>query len=247
MRAVLLAAGLGTRLRPLTDTVPKCLVPIHGRPLLGIWFDLLFGSGTVDRALVNTHWLAPRVEEFVAASPWRDRVDLVAEPELLGTGGTMVANRAWLDNAPFLVAHADNLTDFDVAGFARAHAMRPEGVAVTMLAFRTDSPRSCGILETDARGIVRAFHEKVENPPGDFANAAVYIFEPEVAEYAASLGKPFVDLSTEVIPEFLGRIQAVETRGYHRDIGNPEALRLAELEWRPLAPAAAMDKGHAVV
>jgi len=247
MRAVLLAAGLGTRLRPLTDTVPKCLVPIHGRPLLGIWFDLLFGSGSVERALVNTHWLAPRVEAFVAASPWRGRVDLVAEPELLGTGGTLVANRAWIGDAPCLVAHADNLTDFDVAGLARAHAARPDGVAVTMLAFRTDSPRSCGILETDSRGIVRAFHEKVENPPGDLANAAVYVFEPEVADVAAGLGKAVVDLSTEVIPRFLSRIQAVETQGYHRDIGNPEALRLAELEWRPPPASATMDKAHAVV
>lgn len=230
MRAILLAAGLGTRLRPLTDTVPKCLVPIHGRPLLGLWFDLLFGSGTVDRALVNTHWLAPQVEDFVAASPWRDRVDLVTEPELLGTGGTVVANRSWIGDAPVLVAHADNLTDFDVAGFVQAHIARPQGVAMTMLAFRTDNPRSCGILDTDARGIVRAFHEKVEDPPGDLANAAVYAFEPEVAAFAAGLGKPFVDLSTEIIPHFLGRIQAVETRRYHRDIGSPEALSLAAVE-----------------
>jgi mannose-1-phosphate guanylyltransferase len=242
MRALLLAAGLGTRLRPLTDTVPKCLVPIHGQPLLGIWFDLLFGSGVVERALVNTHWLAPKVEAFVAASPWRDRVDLVSEPELLGTGGTIVANRGWIGDAPFLVAHADNLTDFDVTGLARAHAARPSGVAVTMLAFRTDSPRSCGILETDGRGVVQAFHEKVENPPGDLANAAVYIFDSEVADRAAGFGRPVVDLSTEVIPLYLGRIQAVETRGYHRDIGNPEALRLAEAEWRTPAPAGSVDK-----
>ena len=242
MRALLLAAGLGTRLRPLTDTVPKCLVPIHGRPLLGLWFDLLFGAGAIDRALVNTHWLAPRVEEFVAASPWRDRVDLVAEPALLGTGGTVLANRAWLGEGPFLVAHADNLTDFDVAGLIAAHAARPAGVALTMLAFRTDAPQSCGILETDAAGRVLAFHEKVANPPGNLANAAVYLFEPEVVAAAASLGRPVVDLSTEVIPRFLGRILAVETPGYHRDIGTPEALAAAEREW-PVA----MDKPQSLV
>jgi len=242
MRALLLAAGLGTRLRPLTDTVPKCLVPICGQPLLGIWFDLLFGSGVVDRALVNTHWLAPAVESFVNASRWRDRVDLVAEPELLGTGGTVVANRGWLGDAAFLVAHADNLTDFDMAGLARAHAARPAGCAMTMLAFRTDDPRSCGILETDARGVVRGFHEKVANPPGNLANAAAYVFEAEVAAFAAALGKPVVDLSTEVIPHFTGRILSVETAGYHRDIGNPEALRRAEAEW-----CAAMDNANPVV
>ncbi|MGH7119752.1 MAG: nucleotidyltransferase family protein [Acetobacteraceae bacterium] len=233
MRAILLAAGLGTRLRPVTDTVPKCLVPIHGRPLLGLWFDLLFESGAVERALVNTHWLAPRVEAFVAASPWRERVDLVMERELLGTAGTIIANRSWFGSAPVLVAHADNLTDFNVSNLIRAHTNRPTGTAITMLAFHTDSPETSGILELDARGVVRAFHEKVADPPGNLANAAVYIFEPEVADFAASLGKRVLDLSTEVIPHFLGSILSVPTRGYHRDIGSPEALRLARAEWRP--------------
>ncbi|WP_439579722.1 nucleotidyltransferase family protein [Elioraea sp.] len=233
MRAVLLAAGLGTRLRPLTEHVPKCLVPVQGRPLLGIWFELLFRGGTIGRALVNTHWLAPQVERFVAASPWAGRVDLVHEGTLLGTAGTLLANRTWIGDGPVLVAHADNLTDLDVGALVAAHAARPSGCALTMLAFRTDAPRSCGIIETDARGIVQAFHEKVEDPPGDLANAAVYVFEPEVMDAAASLGRPVVDLSTEVIPLFVGRILAVEMQGYHRDIGSPEALRLAEAEWRP--------------
>jgi mannose-1-phosphate guanylyltransferase len=79
---------------------------------------------------------------------------------------------------------------------------------------------------------VLAFHEKVANPPGNLANGAVYIFEPEVVEAMASLGKPVVDLSTEVIPGFLGRILCVETDGYHRDIGNPESLRRANSEFK---------------
>jgi mannose-1-phosphate guanylyltransferase len=119
-----------------------------------------------------------------------------------------------------------------VPGLIAAHRGRPAGCMITMLAFRTDSPGSCGILETDTRGIVQAFHEKVEQPPGDLANAAVYVFEPEVIDAAASLGTPVVDLSTQVIPRFTGRILAVETRGYHRDIGSPEALSRAEAEWR---------------
>jgi mannose-1-phosphate guanylyltransferase len=68
MRALLLAAGKGTRLRPLTDTVPKCLVPIHGRPLLAYWLDLLFSDG-IERALITTHWLPEQVRGFVATSP----------------------------------------------------------------------------------------------------------------------------------------------------------------------------------
>lgn len=232
MRALLLAAGMGTRLRPITNTIPKCLVPIHGRPLLDNWFDLLFDAG-IERVLVNTHYLADTVERHVAASPYADRIDLVHEASLLGTGGTVVANRHYFASAPFLLAHVDNLTDFDVLNLLDAHQRRPQAAAMTMLAFRTDDPQSCGILELDGRHLVRAFHEKVDNPPGNLANAAVYILEREVVDHAVSLGKPVVDLQTEVIPSFMGRILAVETNGYHRDIGNPESLRLANLEFNP--------------
>jgi mannose-1-phosphate guanylyltransferase len=223
MRALLLAAGFGTRLRPITDTVPKCLVSIGGRPLLDYWFDLLLPDA-MNRILVNTSYLPDQVRFHVKASKWRDRVDLVHEAALLGTGGTVLANRDWLGNAPFMVAHADNLTDFDASAFVRAHATRPNGCVISMLAFRTDTPRLCGILELDRVGIVRGFHEKVANPPGNLANAAVYIFEPEVVDQIAALGKPVVDLSTEVLPAYIGRIAAVEHHGYHRDIGNLESL-----------------------
>ena len=161
-------------------------------------------EGGIERVLLNTHWLAPQVNDHVAASRWASRIDLVHEDTLLGTGGTVLANRAWFQNRAFLLAHADNLTDFDVAGFIQAHERRPKGHVMTMLGFRTDDPSSCGILELDQQNTVLAFHEKVQNPPGNLANGAVYIFEPEVVEAIASLGKPVVDLSTEIIPELLG-------------------------------------------
>jgi mannose-1-phosphate guanylyltransferase len=171
------------------------------------------------------------VNEFIAASPYSDRVNLVHEPELLGTGGTVWANRDFFKGADFLLAHADNLTDFDVKALMKAHATRPTECAMTMLAFRTDDPRSCGILELDDRSIVTAFHEKVENPPGNLANGAVYVFSPEFIERLAGFAGPFIDLSTEVIPGFIGRILALETVGYHRDIGNAASLSSAEIEF----------------
>jgi len=232
MRALLLAGGLGTRLRPLTNSIPKCLVPIHGKPLLQWWFDLLFPAG-IEAALVNTHYLPQPVRDFVAASPWRDRVTLVHEDELLGTGGTVLRNRDYFGHEAFMVAHADNLTRFDPAAFIGRHRRRPVGCGMTMMTFETDDPRSCGIVEEDSEGIVRAFHEKVADPPGNHANAAVYIFEPEVVYFIAGLGKPVVDLSTEVIPHFIGRIATFHNGGYHRDIGSPESLARAEREFVP--------------
>ena len=235
MKALLLAAGLGTRLRPLTDTIPKCLVPIHGRPLLGYWFDLLLDGG-FERILVNTHYLPDAVRAFVSGSRWRSKVDLVHEANILGTGGTLLANRKWLEGQAFLVAHADNLTRFDAGGFVVSHAARPRDCAITMMTFDTDAPQSCGIVEEQA-GVVVAFHEKVANPPGTRANAAVYIFEPEVLDFLASLGKPVIDLSTEVLPQFLGRIHTFHNTWYHRDIGTLASLALAEREFPGLAGA----------
>ena len=230
MRAALLAAGLGTRLRPLTDRVPKCLVPIRGKPLLAYWLDLLLPAG-IERVLVNTHYLPAAVESFVAQSPWRSRVELVNEAKLLGTGGTLLANAGIFREQPFLVAHADNLTRFDVAGFLRRHATRPAGCAMTMMTFDSDAPQSCGIVEEDAAGIVRAFHEKVTNPPGNRANGAVYVFEPEVLSYIRGVRKSYIDISLDVIPAFLGRICTFHNAVYHRDIGNLQSLALAEAQY----------------
>jgi mannose-1-phosphate guanylyltransferase len=230
MRGLLLAAGKGMRLRPITDTVPKSLVPVHGRPLLDYWLELLFDAG-VERVLINTHWLANKVRDHIECSCWRSRIDLVHEPDLLGTGGTLLANHAYFGEEALLLAHADNLTDFDVGAFMSAHAARPRQCLMTMLAFRTDDPSSCGILEVDERGIVLAFHEKIANPPGNLANGAVYIIEPHVIEDLAAYDRPFVDLSVDVIPGLVNKILAFETTGYHRDIGNAESLQRAHFEF----------------
>jgi mannose-1-phosphate guanylyltransferase len=230
VNALLLAAGRGTRLRPLTERIPKCLVPIRGKPLLEYWLDTLLSIG-IREVLINTHHLAGMVEAFHATSPWRERVTLVYEPELLGTGGTIVANRKFFSREAFLVAHADNLSRFSVRAFQDTHARRPRGAVMTMMTFDTDTPSVCGIVETDAEGLVVRFHEKVMNPPGRRANGAVYVMEPEVVEFIASLGKRVVDLSTEVIPHFLGRIATFHNTEYHRDIGTPDSLRRAEAEY----------------
>jgi mannose-1-phosphate guanylyltransferase len=227
LRALLLAAGLGTRLRPITDKIPKCLVPVHGRPLLSYWFDMLFTDG-VESALVNTHYHAGAVNAFVAESPWCDRVELVYEKQLLGTGGTVLRNREWFAREAFMVVHADNLSRFPVREFIAAHRNRPAVAAMTMMTFDTDAPQTCGIVELDTHGLVQRFHEKVANPPGTRANGAVYIIEPEIVDFIGDLGREFVDLSNDVIPHFLGRIATYHNTGYHRDIGTVESLRKAE-------------------
>lgn len=234
MKAVLLAAGLGTRLRPITDKVPKCLVPIHGKPLLGYWLDMLFASGVIEEVLINTHYLPEAVQAFVQSHPMRDKIKLVPEKNLLGTAGTVLKNRHWLEEKAFLLAHADNLTRFNVQEFIKVHKQRQPGIEITMMTFETDMPQSCGIVEWDKNNIVIGFHEKVLQPPSNQANAAVYIIEPTIFKFLTSLNKEVIDFSTEVLPRHISKMQIFLNFEYHRDIGTPESLRLAELEFQAI-------------
>ncbi len=102
-----------------------------------------------------------------------------------------------------------------------------------MMTFDTTAPETCGIVELDDDDVVRAFHEKVKNPPGNLANGAVYIVSPVVMEFLAGLGKEVIDFSTEVLPHFMGRINTFHNRTYHQDIGTVESLLIARKEYPP--------------
>lgn len=230
MRALLLAAGLGTRLRPITDQIPKCLVEINGRPLLDYWLELL-STGGIRQALVNLHYLPEAVEKFLARSTHSIELTTVYESTLLGTAGTILKNRAYFDRGPVMLIHADNLSSFDVRGFIDRYEQRPVGVEITMMTFHTDAPQTCGIVELDDRGVVWAFHEKVKQPPGNLANGAVYILSPKVIDFIASLNKDVVDFSLEVLPHYMGRINAYHNDVYHRDIGTVQSLMAAQTEY----------------
>jgi mannose-1-phosphate guanylyltransferase len=231
LRALLLAAGLGTRLRPLTDSIPKCLVPIHGRPLLDYWLEMLTEAG-VTPILVNLHYFADRVREYIAGSGYQNDALAVYEEDLLGTAGTLLKNRDFFGEEPIMLVHADNFSSFDVSLFIARHKARPAGCVITMMTFSTPTPESCGIVELDGDGIVQRFHEKVASPPGDLANGAVYILEPEIIDFLAGLSREVIDFSTEVLPHYLGRIYTFHNNTYHRDIGTMESYKKALGEYR---------------
>ena len=223
MRALLLAAGFGTRLRPLTNTIPKCLVPIKGEPLLGIWLRRLSASG-LGPFLVNTHYLSDRVTDYLQSSPYRDQVTVVHEERLLGTAGTLAANIRFFDDQGGLMIHADNYCLADFGAFVQSHKNRPAGCVMTMMTFRTNEPSSCGIVELDERGVVQGFHEKQPNPPGDLANGAIYALGPDLLTLMSTEFSDASEFSTEVLPRLLGRIFTYETSELLVDIGTPERL-----------------------
>jgi len=130
-----------------------------------------------------------------------------------------------------MLLHGDNLSLFDLRAFQDAYTRRPPAVEITMMTFSTSSPETCGIVEVDEAGLARAFHEKVKNPPGNVANAAVYILSPEVFDFLGALGKEVIDFSTEVLPNYLSMMNTFHNDVYHRDIGTAESLMAARREY----------------
>lgn len=226
MRTILLAAGFGARLRPLTHSIPKCLVPVKGKPLLGIWLERLTNQG-YGPFLVNTHYLSQQVEAFIAGSPYRQQVTLMNEPRLLGTAGTLISNLPFLQGNDGLLAHADNYCLADFGAFREAHLKRPTGCDITMMTFLTNNPSSCGIVEVDAEGIVRGFHEKVTDPPGNEANGAIYLLSAKAQVEILQRWPEADDFSNGILPHFVGRIYSYRTREAFVDIGTPESYAFA--------------------
>jgi mannose-1-phosphate guanylyltransferase len=224
-RAVLLAAGLGTRLRPLTDATPKCLVDIGGRCLLDYWLEALARAGVHD-VLVNTHHLREPVVRFLEQARARHglRLEEAWEPQLLGSAGTISANAGWVDGAQTaLIIYADNLSGVPLRELLAFHATHAD--PLTMVLFHADEPRRCGIAELDAEGRICAFVEKPEQPRSDLANAGIYALDASAYREIAALGA--FDLGFDVLPRFVGRMRGWVFDGYHRDIGTLEALAQA--------------------
>lgn len=225
VKALLLAGGLGTRLRPITDTVPKCLVPVAGKPMVDYWFDRLELAG-VTRVLMNTHHHAPLVREHLKKVMQTRALELheAYEPTLLGSAGTVHANRAWADDADeVLIIYADNLSNVDLTKVLAFH--RGHSDPMTMMLFHTPYPKQCGIADLDEKGKILEFVEKPAEPKSDLANSGLYVVDADA--YREIADRNVFDFGFDILPTFLGRMSGFVFEGYHRDIGNLEALEQA--------------------
>lgn len=226
VKAVILAAGLGTRLRPLTDRVPKCLVPLVDRPLLDYWLDGLAAIG-VRHVLLNTHAHVDQVRAHIAAINRRGGMHLEEsyESQLLGSAGTIHANPGWAEEADeVIIIYVDNLSGVDLARMLEYH--RSHADPMTMLLFHAPEPSSCGIADLDASGRVVGFQEKPQVPRSDLANAGVYIVDADAYRQIAAMSG--FDFGFDVLPKFVGRMRGWTLSGYHRDIGTPQAYEAAQ-------------------
>jgi len=230
MKAFLLAAGVGSRLRPITDTTPKCMLAIGGQPLLDIWLDAFDRAG-VDEVLVNLHHLPDVVRNHLkarAGSLQPPAVRTVFEPELLGSAGTLAANRDWVGGEEmFLACYADNLTDFDLRSLVQTH-LEHCGIA-TLTVFHSERPSAGGVVELAAAGTIVGFTEKPSQPVSDLVNAGMYAFHPRVLDEIG--GPPPRDIGYHLLPRLVGRAKAIPVEGYFRDVGTVDAYRRAQQDW----------------
>lgn len=230
VKALVLAAGLGTRLRPLTDRTPKCLIPIADRPLLDYWVENLIAAG-VRHARVNTHSHAEQVRAYLDRVNEAGALELSEsyEPRLLGSAGTIAANADLADDADqVILVYADNFSTISLARMLEYHRSHPD--PITMLLFQTSYPRACGIAAIDAESRVISFVEKPAEPTSNLANAGVYIVDREAYREIAAMNA--FDLGYDVVPRWVGRMRGWVGSGYHRDIGTAEALGQARQDAR---------------
>jgi NDP-sugar pyrophosphorylase family protein len=241
MKAMMLTAGEGTRLRPLTETRPKPILPLAGRPLLDYTFDLLALHG-VEEVVLNLHHAADALAAALEARPHpRMRTSVSYEPTLLGTAGAVrrVADRF---DATFLLLYGDNLADIDLGDLVAFH--RDRCALATIGLFTPRDPTAVGIVRADPSGWVTGFEEKPSHPTPPFAaNAGVYVLEPEVLDRIPD-DRPS-DWGRDIFPTLIrdgAHVAARFLQGHLRDTGTPEGYLRAHRDllggrlprlWRP--------------
>jgi mannose-1-phosphate guanylyltransferase len=236
MKAFLLAAGEGTRLRPLTNDLPKCLVPIKGKPLLQIWLELCFGHG-VDEVLINVHHHSAKVRAFLDSRSFASPpVKIFEEPKLLGSAGTVIANSEWLqDEDWFAVFYADVLTNANLGALFSAH--RKHHPLVTIGVTLRENPQECGIVSVDEQGYATTFVEKPTDPKSNLGFSGLMIAStkllPEMAKISEGLPTCCpVDFGQHVFPNLIGRMRAFPLTGFLADIGTLSRYEMAQSTWR---------------
>ncbi|MCS7260865.1 MAG: nucleotidyltransferase family protein [Anaerolineae bacterium] len=230
MKAMILAAGEGTRLRPLTEQCPKPMLPVAGRPLLEHTLAWLQRYG-IREVAINLHHLPEAIRGYFGdGSRFGMRITYSPEEQLLGTAGA-VRRLEHFFNETFVVVYGDVLTDLDLAALLRFHREH-QGIG-TITLYRVNNPTACGLVELDWDGRVVRFIEKPrpEEVFTNLANAGVYILEPEVIAQIPPEGAS--DFGRDVFPALLergltlyGYIIPATTRLI--DIGSPEHYRLAQ-------------------
>jgi mannose-1-phosphate guanylyltransferase/mannose-1-phosphate guanylyltransferase/phosphomannomutase len=218
---MVLAAGLGTRLRPLTYEITKPMVPVLDRPVMAHVVDLLDRHGFAE-AVANLHYFPDSIRDYFG-----DRLEYRFEEELLGTAGGVRNCADFFGDDSFLVISGDALTDMDLTRFVARH--RETGGVATLAVKRVSDTREYGVVLHDAEGRITGFQEKPapEEALSDLGNCGIYLFRPEIFDYFPD--RPFVDWAHDVYPTLLANdvpfhIHEIGDE-YWNDVGSLAELR----------------------
>ncbi len=228
MKAMLFAAGLGTRLRPLTDNLPKCLVPVNGRPMIDYPLLLLRHYG-VREIVVNVHHHADQVEAYLGDGA-RFGVDITysREPVLLDTGGGLLGARSFLDRETFVIINSDVLIDLRLDEVVRYHRKRQ--AAATLVLRKDSQAEAYGAIWIDPEGVIQRFlHHHVPGHPSaeleQYMFTGVHVVEPRIFRYMGG-PEPF-SITRTTYPRMLAcaeRLCGFPFHGAWQDLGTPERL-----------------------
>ena len=217
---MVLAAGLGTRLRPLTYEITKPMVPVLDRPVMEHIVDLL-DSHSFERVIANLHYFPDTIRDHFG-----ERLQYRYEPELLGTAGGVRGCADFFGDEPFLVISGDALTDIDLGALVARH--RQSGGIATLAVKQVADTREFGVVLHDREGRITGFQEKPapEEALSDLGNCGIYVFDPRIFEYFPE--RPFVDWAQDVFPVLLENdvpFHIHEVREYWNDVGSLGELR----------------------
>jgi mannose-1-phosphate guanylyltransferase len=220
MKAMVLAAGLGTRLRPLTYEITKPMVPVLDRPVMEHILDLI-DRHSFDGVIANLHYFPETIREYFG-----ERISYRFEEQLLGTAGGVRACAEFFGDESFLVISGDALTDIDLTAFAARH--REAGGIATLAVKQVSDTRQYGVVLRDGDGRITGFQEKPapEEALSDLGNCGIYMFEPSIFDYFPD--RPFVDWAKDVFPALLENdvsFHIHELREYWNDVGSLAELR----------------------
>ena len=227
MKALLLAAGRGTRLGKITEFIPKPLVKINNRPVIDYLIRKLINLD-VTNIIINTHYKNSLIEEFVKSMKYNVELSLFYEPELLGTAGTLKKHIDILSTDDFIVMHADNYFQDDLRNLKKTHLLDKSRYLLTMGTFVVSDPTKFGTVLLSEDETVVGYLEKEKNSPSKIANSAVYFMRPEIKNEINKLNSYERDISINLLPKLVGKMKACSLQGYFYDIGTPDNLLLAD-------------------
>jgi len=231
LRAYIMAAGLGTRLYPLTGRTSKPMVPILNRPVMEHLLHLLHRHG-IREAAANLHYHPDKIRTYFGdGSAFGVDLRYNLERELLGTAGGASAFREFLGGGTFVVVSGDGLTDIDLTAFVAAH--RRHGGIASLAVKQVDDPSLYGVVVHDASARITGFQEKpaAADALSDLCNCGIYAFEPAIFDYVPA--GVFVDWARDVFPALLAAdapFYCWRLESYWNDVGNIEQYRLSNFD-----------------